>query len=141
MRAVKAGIDEVKRRTPSLVDEATGGVAEPASARWLRTGSHGAAEPARSPARGVPRSRIRVGIPRVLNMYACAPLFSAYLESLGVPASNIVYSGQTTEELYRRGSTRGAIDPCYPSKVALSHVHDLVMREHRGAPSTSCSSR
>jgi len=64
-------------------------------------------------------------------MYACAPLFSAYLESLGVLESNIVLLGPDDRGALSRGSTRGAIDPCYPSKVALSHVHDLVMREHQ----------
>jgi len=30
------------------------------------------------------RAKFRVGMPKVLNMYVYAPLFSAYLESLGL---------------------------------------------------------
>ena len=76
------------------------------------------------------RKHLRVGIPRVLNMYAYAPLFSAYLESLGVAAENIVYSDFTTSEMYRTGSSRGAIDPCFPSKIAIAHLHDLLYAKH-----------
>jgi predicted nucleotide-binding protein (sugar kinase/HSP70/actin superfamily) len=53
------------------------------------------------------RPSLRIGIPRVLNMYVYAPLFSAYLQSLGVPSENIVYSDFTTNEMYRAGSSRG----------------------------------
>jgi predicted nucleotide-binding protein (sugar kinase/HSP70/actin superfamily) len=74
-----------------------------------------------------------VGIPRVLNMYSYAPLFSAYLESLGVRADHIVYSDFTSAELYRSGSSRGSIDPCYPSKVAIAHVHNLLGVKHARA--------
>jgi predicted nucleotide-binding protein (sugar kinase/HSP70/actin superfamily) len=67
-------------------------------------------------------------------MYAYAPLFSAYLESLGVLAENIVYSGFTSAEMYRTGSSRGSIDPCFPSKIAIAHIHDLLFRSHAEQP-------
>ena len=76
------------------------------------------------------REQLRVGVPRVLNLFAYAPLFNGYLESLGVRAENIVYSAVTTAEMYRAGSSRGAIDPCYPSKLALAHMHDLLFCAH-----------
>jgi predicted nucleotide-binding protein (sugar kinase/HSP70/actin superfamily) len=88
----------------------------------------------RREARWSARARVRVGIPRVFNMYAYAPLFSGYLESLGVRATHIVYSDRTTTELYRSGTSRGAIDPCFPSKVALAHVHNLLLVKHARAP-------
>jgi len=80
------------------------------------------------------RAQLRIGIPRVLNMYAYAPLFSSYLESLGVPAENIVYSDFTTAEMYRAGSSRGSIDPCYPSKIAIAHFHNLLFKQHLRKP-------
>ena len=80
------------------------------------------------------RSNLRVGIPRILNMYVYAPLFSAYLESLGVLTENIVYSDFTTNEMYRSGSTRGAIDPCFPSKIAIAHFHNLISAKHARTP-------
>jgi predicted nucleotide-binding protein (sugar kinase/HSP70/actin superfamily) len=32
--------------------------------------------------------------------------------------------------MYRAGATRGAIDPCYPSKIGIAHVHNLLMVKH-----------
>jgi hypothetical protein len=80
------------------------------------------------------RGKLRIGIPRVLSMYAYAPLFSAYLESLGVRAENIVYSDVTTGEMYRAGSSRGSIDPCFPSKIAIAHFHNLLFKQHERQP-------
>ncbi|MCK5408287.1 MAG: CoA activase, partial [Candidatus Krumholzibacteria bacterium] len=76
------------------------------------------------------RKTLRIGIPRVLNAYSTNPFFSAYFESLGVPAKNLVYSDYTSEELYKEGAKRGSIDPCFPSKVALPHVHNLIYKKH-----------
>ncbi len=72
------------------------------------------------------RASVRIGIPRALNLYQSAPFFIAYLEALGVAPEQIVVSPPTTEGLFRKGVLRGAIDNCYPSKVALAHVHALL---------------
>jgi predicted CoA-substrate-specific enzyme activase len=77
------------------------------------------------------RERITIGIPRVLNMYQHTPFFTAYFESLGIRPGNIVYSEYTTEELYKEGAKRGAIDPCFPSKVGIPHVHNLMYKIHK----------
>ena len=62
------------------------------------------------------RKKLRIGIPRVLNIYSYAPLFNGYLESLGVQPENIIYSDYTSSDLYRAGASRGAIDPCFPGE-------------------------
>jgi len=80
------------------------------------------------------RGKLRVGIARVFNQYLYGPFFTAYLESLGVPAQSIIWSDVTSEKLYREGATRGAIDPCYPSKVAVAHVHNLIFKHHAQKP-------
>jgi len=80
------------------------------------------------------RATHRVGMPKVLNMYYYAPMFSAYLESLGVQPENIIYSDFTTQELYRTGAGRGAIDPCFPSKIGIPHVYNLVFQKHQKKP-------
>ena len=80
------------------------------------------------------RGNIRIGIARVFNQYLYGPFFSAYLESLGVTSENIVWSDVTSEKLYREGARRGAIDPCYPSKVAVAHVHNLLFKYHARKP-------
>ncbi|MEZ4448917.1 MAG: BadF/BadG/BcrA/BcrD ATPase family protein [Nannocystaceae bacterium] len=80
------------------------------------------------------RENLRIGIPRVLNQYSQNPFFSAYFESLGVQARNLVYSDFTSEELYKEGAKRGAIDPCFPSKVCIAHMHNLLEHKHKKRP-------
>ncbi len=80
------------------------------------------------------RSQLRIGIPRVLNLYSLAPFFTAWLTSLGVPFKNLVFSDYTSEELYKEGSKRGAIDPCFPSKVAIAHLHNLMQKHQQRKP-------
>lgn len=77
------------------------------------------------------RKDLVVGIPRVLLQYSFAPLFTAYFESLGIRAGNIVFSDFTSEKLYREGGKRGAIDPCFPSKVTVAHIHNLLYEKHK----------
>ncbi len=80
------------------------------------------------------RQEFRIGIPRLLNTYTYAPLFNAYFASLGLKAENIIYSDYTTPELYRAGASRGAIDPCYPSKIGIAHVYNLLATKHNKKP-------
>lgn len=137
MRAVKAELDAAKAASPNLVEVAAREVWKP------RRPSNIADRPARRAWTFRSRERrrlmdrramLRVGIPRVLNLFAYAPLFSAYLESLGVRPGHIVYSDYTSDALYRAGAGRGAIDPCFPSKVAVAHVHNLLFVKHRQKP-------
>lgn len=80
------------------------------------------------------RKKCRIGIPRVLNNYTNAPFLRAYLETLGVEPRGVVFSDQTSEELWNEGGKYGAIDPCYPSKVTLAHVHHLIYKKHARKP-------
>ncbi len=139
MRGIKAQIDATKAANPNLVEMAAREV-------WRSRHPESVADPIPTRARTWSvaarncialmkrRGQLRVGIPRVLNMYAYTPLFSAYLETLGVRAENIVYSDFTTGDMYRAGSSRGSIDPCFPSKIALAHVHNLVFNKHAHKP-------
>ena len=76
------------------------------------------------------RKSVRIGIPRVLNHYTNAPFLRAYLEALGIESKNIIFSDQTSEELWNEGGKHGAIDPCYPAKVSLAHIHHLLTTKH-----------
>ncbi|WP_054972467.1 BadF/BadG/BcrA/BcrD ATPase family protein [Paenibacillus sp. A3] len=80
------------------------------------------------------RSQIRIGIPKVLNIWSTAPFWRTYFETLGVPQRNIVFSDNTSEEMWQEGGKYGSIDPCYPSKVAQAHVHNLLFKHHAKAP-------
>src|SRR6185312_4827244 len=76
------------------------------------------------------RRRIRVGIPKVLNIWTLAPFLRTYLETLGIQKQNVVFSDYTSEEMWLEGGKYGSIDPCYPSKVAQAHIHNLLFHEH-----------
>ncbi len=76
------------------------------------------------------RRKIRIGMPRVLNMYTTAPWFRTYFEVLGIQKQHVVFSEPTTEEMWVEGGKYGSIDPCYPSKVAQAHIHNLLFHEH-----------
>jgi len=44
------------------------------------------------------------------------------------------YSSFTSDRLYREGVRRASIDPCFPSKLGIPHVHDLLVVHHRRHP-------
>lgn len=72
------------------------------------------------------RSKMRVGIPRLLNLFQFAPFFTTYLRTLGI--EEIVYSEYTSPKLWEDGNKWGAIDPCFPAKVGPAHVYNLLTR-------------
>ncbi|HWP42311.1 MAG TPA: BadF/BadG/BcrA/BcrD ATPase family protein [Blastocatellia bacterium] len=137
MKVIKKGMDAVKAANPNFVEIA-------AKAAWR---SYNPEKVAEAPHRYAltkaqkrrnellsKRESLRIGIPRVLNQYSVNPFFSAYFESLGVKPQNLVYSDFTTEQLYKEGAKRGAIDPCFPSKVGIPHVHNLLYVHHKKRP-------
>ncbi len=137
MKGIKAGLDLIKDANPNFVDIAAHEVFRPQNSKVIAD-----AIPARGWTKSAKeriermeaRPELRIGIPRVLNAYVYAPLFNAYFESLGVQPENIVYSDYTTPELYRAGSSRGAIDPCFPAKIGIPHVYNLIQVKHRKKP-------
>lgn len=137
MRGIQAHLDATRTAHPNLVEIAAREVwraRHPESVADSLPRSPWSAAARRRTALMKQRSLMRIGIPRVLSMYAYAPLFSAYLESLGVRAENIVYSDVTTSEMYRAGSSRGSIDPCFPSKITIAHFHNLLFKQHERRP-------
>jgi activator of 2-hydroxyglutaryl-CoA dehydratase/predicted nucleotide-binding protein (sugar kinase/HSP70/actin superfamily) len=76
------------------------------------------------------RRRIRIGIPKVLNVWSTAPFWRTYLETLGIQKQHVVFSDDTSEELWAEGGKYGSIDPCYPSKVGQAHIHNLLFHHH-----------
>jgi activator of 2-hydroxyglutaryl-CoA dehydratase/predicted nucleotide-binding protein (sugar kinase/HSP70/actin superfamily) len=73
------------------------------------------------------RARMVVGIPRLLNLYVYAPFFSTYFRALGL--GQVVYSDYTSQELWSEGNKFGAIDPCFPAKVAPAHIYNLLKKD------------
>jgi predicted nucleotide-binding protein (sugar kinase/HSP70/actin superfamily) len=68
-----------------------------------------------------------IGIPRLLNNYLYAPFFNAYFRALGV--KEIIYSDYTSPQLWNEGNKWGAIDPCFPAKVAPAHIFNLFKKK------------
>lgn len=80
------------------------------------------------------RRQRRIGMPKVLNMWSTGPFWRAYFEALGIPSRNIVFSDDTSEELWQAGGKYGSVDPCYPAKVAQAHIHNLLFAHHSKKP-------
>jgi predicted CoA-substrate-specific enzyme activase len=137
MREIKKGMDSVKENNPNMAEIAAHqvfksfqppNVADPLPRFALTSKQKARVELMKK------RAGLRIGIPRVLNQYTCNPAFSAYFESLGIPDKNLVYSDYTSEEMYKAGAKRGSIDPCFPSKVGIPHVHNLLYVHHKKKP-------
>src|SRR5438270_1153250 len=137
MKEIKSGLDHIRDQHPNFVDVASKEVFRPTNVKkvadqipsraWTKIAKERIALMQN-------RGKLRIGIPRVLNIYTYAPLFNGYFESLGVQPENIVYSDYTSSELYRAGASRGAIDPCFPAKIGISHVYNLIQEKHRKKP-------
>jgi predicted CoA-substrate-specific enzyme activase len=142
MRRIKADMDETAKDNPNFIEIAARAAFKPpvvqgvadAPSRWWTAFPVGGSR-ARREAQAL-RQRVRIGIPRVLNLYSCAPFFLGYFLSLGIAPRQIVFSAVTDEALYRRGARRGSIDPCFPSKLGIAHIHDLLERVHAKRPLT-----
>jgi len=80
-----------------------------------------------APSRSKDRSTIRVGIPKVLNVWTTHQFWIGFLTSIGIKPQNIVFSSDTSEEQGREfGKGRGAVDCCYPVKCMSGHYGELV---------------
>jgi predicted nucleotide-binding protein (sugar kinase/HSP70/actin superfamily) len=144
MKEIKAGIEELKEQHPNFIEIAAKSVFKDAKVPNVADPLPSVhlfnllkrREVGRRRALMERREKLRIGIPRVLNVYSYAPFFIGYFTALGVPYKQIVFSDYTDQELYKRGAKRGSIDPCYPSKLGIPHMHDLLHRVHAKRPLT-----
>ncbi|MGQ9733056.1 MAG: acyl-CoA dehydratase activase-related protein, partial [Candidatus Zipacnadales bacterium] len=79
-------------------------------------------EPSSSPPPGAPR----VGVPRALIFHEIWPLWHAFLAELGF---EIVLSDPTNKEIIHAGAEASVAETCFPMKVALGHVLDLLKKD------------
>jgi predicted nucleotide-binding protein (sugar kinase/HSP70/actin superfamily) len=78
------------------------------------------------------RSQLRVGIPKVLNIWTTSQFWVGFLKSLGVASENIVWSSDTSEEQGREfGKGRGTVDCCYPVKCMSGHYGELIFGQKK----------
>jgi predicted CoA-substrate-specific enzyme activase len=137
MRNIKGSLDKIKKANPNFVEIAARQVfkvqdvpvvADPPPKFQLTASQKRRAELIKK------RAALRIGMPRVLNMYSMSPLFTGYFAALGVKPENMIFSDYTSEQLYKEGAKRGSIDPCFPSKLGIPHVHNLLMVHHAKKP-------
>ncbi len=73
------------------------------------------------------RSKIRVGIPKVLNIWSTHRFWIGFLKALGIQPKNIIFSSDTSEEQYREfGKGRIGMDSCFPVKCMAGHIGELL---------------
>src|SRR5437667_11305093 len=78
------------------------------------------------------RSKLRVGIPKVLNIWTTHQFWVGFLRALGVASENIVFSSDTSEEQGREfGKGRGTVDCCYPVKCISGHYGELIFGQKK----------
>ena len=60
-----------------------------------------------------PRAQLRIGIPRVLNLWSTHQFWIGFFEALGIPAQRIEFSSDSSEDQGREfGKGRGTVDCC-----------------------------
>jgi predicted nucleotide-binding protein (sugar kinase/HSP70/actin superfamily) len=75
---------------------------------------------------------MRVGIPRVLNVWSTHQFWIGFLDSLGIDARRITFSSDSSEDQAREfGKGRGTVDCCYPVKCVSGHYGELLARAGR----------
>ncbi len=78
------------------------------------------------------RSKHRIGIPKVLNIWTTHQFWLGFFGALGIPASRVVFSSDTSEDQMRQyGSGRGTVDCCYPVKCMSGHYGELLFGQKR----------
>ncbi len=72
-------------------------------------------------------NRIRVGIPRVLNMFENYPFWQTLFVESGF---EVILSGESTFRLYQNGTgTIMSDNICFPAKLVHGHILDLIERK------------
>ena len=78
------------------------------------------------------RSQVRVGIPKVLNIWTTHQFWVGFLKALGIESENIIFSSDTSEEQGREfGKGRGTVDCCYPVKCMSGHYGELILGQKK----------
>jgi predicted nucleotide-binding protein (sugar kinase/HSP70/actin superfamily) len=79
------------------------------------------------------RNKIRIGIPKVLNVWSTHQFWIGLFSALGVDYRRVVFSSDTSEEQMREfGKGRGTVDSCYPVKCISGHYGELLaLDKHR----------
>src|SRR3989337_2736944 len=101
--------------------------------RWFeRTPSAAPRSPLSAEVTAKARAALRVGIPRVLNLWSTHQFWIGFLDALGIDARQIEFSSDSSEDQAREfGKGRGTVDCCYPVKCVSGHYGELLARGGR----------
>lgn len=69
---------------------------------------------------------LRIGLPRVLNMWRYAPFFSSYLKGVVPGPVSLRWSSRTTHAQWLAGGHHNRAELCFPGKYGVAHVHELL---------------
>jgi predicted nucleotide-binding protein (sugar kinase/HSP70/actin superfamily) len=91
--------------------------------------SWSASEPSGNPK---PSPRLRIGIPRALNVWSTHQFWIGLFTALGIEPRDVIFSSETSEQQYREyGQGRGTVDCCYPVKCLVGHYGELLHGQKR----------
>ena len=77
----------------------------------------------------IARARLRIGIPRVLNLWSTHQFWIGFFGALGIDARKLEFSSDSSEDQARQfGKGRGTVDCCYPVKCINGHYGELLAR-------------
>ncbi len=78
------------------------------------------------------RAKLRVGIPKVLNVWTTHQFWLGFFQALRLSPRNLVFSSDTSDAQMREyGSGRGTVDCCYPVKCVSGHYGELIFGQKR----------
>jgi predicted nucleotide-binding protein (sugar kinase/HSP70/actin superfamily) len=76
------------------------------------------------------RTGLRIGIPRVLNLWSTHQFWIGFFGALGIDARQLEFSSDSSEDQARQfGKGRGTVDCCYPVKCINGHYGELLARD------------
>jgi predicted nucleotide-binding protein (sugar kinase/HSP70/actin superfamily) len=76
-----------------------------------------------------PREKLRIGIPRVLNLWSTHQFWIGFFGALGIEARHLEFSSDSSEDQARQyAKGRGTVDCCYPVKCINGHYGELLAR-------------
>jgi len=78
------------------------------------------------------RAKLRIGIPKALNLWSTHQFWVGFMEALGINPRKLAFSSDTSEEQGGEfGKGRGIVNYCYPVKCISGHFGELLLREKR----------
>lgn len=99
---------------------------------WFEKAPSGSRRPRPEAPAAKPRAQLRVGIPRVLNLWSTHQFWIGFLGALGIEARRIQFSSDSSEDQAREfGKGRGTVDCCYPVKCMSGHYGELIANKKR----------